>query len=201
MLGQALHHIFAAFVRRTWLIAGVTLLVCSVFAARAVAALVDASVPEPAPLPRTVPVEKAPASPQKTRPDGTAFVERNMFCSSCAPVAGGDPGPTDTFSPDALLIATSVGTEPRATLVVRESQAQGSWGIDETIPGVGKLVRVGYTSVDLVDESGRKGRLSLIETPAGGRGEAGAATPSPAAAEPDPYADRLRKIDDTTFEV
>lgn len=202
MLGQALHHTIAGLVRRTWFIAGMTILGCAVFAAHAAASLVDASVSEPGHRPpRNAPLEKAPA-PTRTRPDGRAFVERNMFCSSCAPVVGEGPGPTDSFVPDAVLIATSLGDEPRATVHVRASEAQGSWGLGERIPGVGTLSRISYVSIDVVDGQGRRGTLSLLENPAGGRGEAGAATPGPtASADPDPFADRLRKIDDHTFEV
>lgn len=181
-------------VRRTWVVIPITVAVCATFAARAVAALVDAQVPEPSPLPRVVPPhEKAPAS--KVKPDGSAFVVRNMFCSTCAPSPGGPSGPTDTFAPDAQLIATSVGDEPRATVRVRATEAQGSWGLGDQIPGVGKVEHIGFVTIDVVDSSGRRATLSLLEQ----QQVASAATEAPAPA--DPYGDRLRKIDDRTFEV
>lgn len=188
-------------VRRTWVVIPITVAVCATFAARAVAALVDAQVPEPAPLPRAVPPrEKAPAS--RVKPDGSAFVVRNMFCSTCAPSPGGPTGPTDTFVPDAQLIATSVGDEPRATVRVRASEAQGSWGLGDQIPGVGKVEHIGFVTIDLVDSSGRRATLSLVEQQQAQQQQvASAATEAPAPAAADPYGDRLRKIDDRTYEV
>jgi hypothetical protein len=204
MLGHALQRTIAVLVRRTWPLTVVTITVCAAFAAHGASSLLDASVPEPSPpqasTPQPVP---APVIAARAK-DGNAFAERNMFCSSCSPVVAAKPGSTDSFVPDAVLIATSLGEEPRATLVVRANQAQGSWGIGDRVPGLGTIQRISYISTEIVDDSGRHGILSLLEeSPAGGRGVAGAATPSPTAAAepPDPYADRLRKIDDTTFEV
>jgi hypothetical protein len=133
-------------------------------------------------------------------PDGSALVARNMFCSTCTGT-GGEPGPMDSFKPDAILIATSVGADPRATLRVPATEVQGSWGVGDVIPGIGRIEHVGFTSIDVVEVagSGRRGRLSLFDGIPGGRGDAGAATPAPAAA--DPFADRVRKIDAATFEV
>jgi hypothetical protein len=182
----------AMLVRRIWLVAPITVVVCATFGAHAVAALVDAQVPEPAPLPRNAPPrEKAKAL---AKPDGSTFVARNMFCSTCAPQAG--PGPTESFVPDAQLIATSVGADPRATVRVRATEAQGSWGLDEEIPGVGKIDRIGFVTIDVVDGTGRHATLSLLE-PA----QATTAIAAPVPAPTDAYADRLKRIDDTTFEV
>jgi hypothetical protein len=179
-------------VRRTWVIAPITVVVCASFGARAVAALVDAQVPEPTPLPRAAPLrEKAPA-PAKL--DGSTFVARTMFCSTCTPEP--DPGPTASFVPDAQLIATSVGDDPRATVRVRATEAQGSWGLGDEIPGVGTIERIGFVTIDVVDGSGRHAMLSLLE-PA----QATTAIAAPAPASTDPFADRLRKIDDHTYEV
>lgn len=202
MLGHALQRIIRVLVRRTWPLAVVTVTVCAAFAAHATSSLLDASVPEPSPpqvSPRPVP---APVVATRAK-DGDAFAERNMFCSACAPVVAATPGSTDSFVPDAVLIATSLGDEPYATLMVRANQAQGSWGVGDRVPGLGTIQRISYISTEIVDDSGRHGILSLLEPTAAGRGEAGAATPSPTAAAepPDPYADRLKKIDDTTFEV
>lgn len=184
------------FVRRTWLVVPVTVAVCATFGARAVAALVDAQVPEPAPLPRAAPPrEKAPVA---VKPDGSSFVARNMFCSTCGPSPGTKPGPTDTFVADAQLIATSVGDDPRATVRVRATEAQGSWGVGEQIPGIGKIDRIGFVSIDVVDGAGRHATLSLLE-PA--QGTTAIDAPAPAASPNDPFADRLKKIDDHTYEV
>src|SRR5262249_35580142 len=80
------------------------------------------------------------------------------------------------------------------------TEAQGSWGLGEVVPGVGRIDRIGFTSIDVIEvaEPKRRGTLSLFDSP-GGRSDVGAATPAPAAA--DPFADRIRKIDDQTYEV
>ena len=123
-------------------------------------------------------------------PDGVELVARNMFCSTCLTEG---PGSTDSYQPPAILIATSIGAAPRATLRVPASEVQGSWGLGDTVPGVGTIERIGYVSIDVVSRDGRRGTLRLLDATKPG---AGAATPAPG-----PFADRLRKIDDTTFEV
>ena len=206
MLKRALHHLFAVLVRRTWPLVLVTVTVCAAFAAHAVGSMLDANLPEPSP-PRVSALPAAPVSAPvivARAKDGNAVAERNMFCSTCTPDPGPGSGPTDSFVPDAVLIATSLGDDPRATLLVRANQAQGSWGVGDRVPGLGKVSRISYVTAEIIDDSGRHGTLSLLEQTAAGRGEGGAAKLDPtAAAEPpaDPYADRLRKIDDHTFEV
>jgi hypothetical protein len=185
-------------VRRTWLAVLVTVIVCASFAAHAVAALVDAHLDTahvPAPLVRHV--ESAP--PARMKLDGAELVARNMFCSTCSP----EPGPTslspDVFVPDAYLIATSIGRDPYATILVPATSVQGSFGVGDTVPGVGTITHVGFINVEVTDAIGRTGTLSLLPRTAGGRSERDAATSAPAAA--DPFAGRVRRIDDTTYEV
>ncbi|NVB80549.1 MAG: hypothetical protein HOV81_19300 [Kofleriaceae bacterium] len=176
-----------------------TVAVCAVFAARTVASLTEAEIDE---IPtRTAPREiVAPAPAPREKLDPEALVARNMFCSTCTPEPGLTPGPTDSFVPDAQLIATSIGKEPVATVHVRTSDVQGSWGLGETIPGIGTVARISYVSIDVTDGQGRVGTLSLLEKSSGGRSDDGAATPTPAAAA-DPFNGRIKKIDDATFEV
>lgn len=185
--------------RRTWLVAIAAVIACSVFAAHGIASLVEAQYLDPA-LSRPVPLHvQAPAPVSVTTPDGSTFVARNMFCSTCVG-SGGGPGPTDSYHPDAILIATSVGRDSRATLRVPQTEAQGSWGVGDVVPGVGKIERIGFVSIDVIDvaDPNRRGTLSLFDS-VGGRSDASAATLAPAAA--DPFADRVKKIDDTTYEV
>jgi hypothetical protein len=167
---------------------------CAVFAAHAVAALMEAMYLAPAARAgissSPLPVRAAPPPPAP--PDGTAFVARNMFCSTCTPTV---PDPTDGFTPDATLVATSVGLEPIATL--RTNTVSGNFGVGDAVPGVGTIAKIGFTYVELVDADGRHGRVTLE-----GSGDAGrAATPPAAAAVADPWEGRLTKIDDHTFEV
>jgi hypothetical protein len=183
------------FVRRTWLVAAVTVVACAAFSARAAWALVEASYLAPAPpAAAALPLAANRAEPTPKR-DAGPLAARNIFCSTCGPVAG--PGPTDTFSPDAILIATSIGIDPRATVRVPASEVQGSWGVGDRVPGLGTIENIGWVSIDIVDSTGRHGHLRL----------AGAATPvkpesaGSAAAADSAWADRIKKIDDHTYEV
>ncbi|HEY5944435.1 MAG TPA: type II secretion system protein GspC [Kofleriaceae bacterium] len=196
MHNNALHWVTAG-LRRTWLVALAAVIACSVFAAHGISSLVEASYLDtapssPVPLHTTVQVVATP-----NPPDASLLVSRNMFCSTCVG-SGGGPGPTDSFQPAAILIATSVGRESRATLRVPATEIQGSWGLGELVPGIGTIERIGFTSIDVAD-GGKRGTLTLLDGLPGGRSDAGAATPAPAAA--DPFADRVKKIDDTTYEV
>jgi general secretion pathway protein C len=200
-LQHALHTLASGLLRRTWLFALVAVIVCSAFAARAVAALVEADYLAPPPHGSSPPPAGARQSPPtRTKPDGSGLVERNMFCSSCTPEPGPGPGPTkSTYSgTPAVLIATGVGKDSWATVRVVESEVQGSFSLGDTIPGVGKIERIGGVSIDVIDTSGNRGTLSLRET--------GAATPvaqAPAAARKadDPFADRIRQLGESTYEV
>jgi hypothetical protein len=201
MIDNALHWVNAG-LRRTWLVALAAVIVCSVFAAHGIASLVEAQYLEPAPSSRPVSLHtvQVPAPINVITPDGSTFVTRNMFCSTCA-APGGGSGPTDSYQPPAILIATSVGADSRATLRVPATEAQGSWGLGDVVPGVGKIERIGFVSVDVIDiaDPNRRGTLSLFDQLSGGRSDASAATLAPAAA--DPFADRVKKIDDTNYEV
>src|SRR4051794_7187532 len=105
MMMHALEQLAVGLVRRTWLVVGVTMVVCAALAARAVAALVEASYLAPS-LHGVPPTTGAKQLPQiRVTPDGTGLVARNMFCSTCDPVRG-EPGPTGLFHADAALIAT-----------------------------------------------------------------------------------------------
>jgi len=198
MNGQALHTLFAGLVRRTWILVLAVTLVCAAFAATAVAALVEASYLGPpsagAKLPAPPKLEVKP----RVTPDGVELVARNMFCSTCTPSAE-ISGPADAFTPNAMLIATSIAEEPRCTVRVPASEAQGSYGVGDMIPGVGGITRIGWRSIDVVDEAGRHGKLDLLDQIAAAA-RPGAATPDVAAAA-DPFEGRIKKIDDHTFEV
>ena len=196
----ALPALFAHLVRRTWLVAVVTIALCAALAAHAVAALVEADYLAPTPSGRPIlvaPVGKVAADTAHSHPDARGLVERNMFCSSCGPIA--EPGPAGAAyaGTPAILIATSVGLDARATVRVPSTEIQGSWGIGELIPGVGMVDRIGYTSIDVVDAAGRRGKLSLLDTTAP-PGPVGAATPAaPASA----WGDRVHRVDDSSYEV
>lgn len=186
-------------VTRTWFLAIVTVIVCAGFLARAANSIIEAEALGDAPA-SAVPV--APPRPivvARTKLDGTK-ITRNIFCSDCEPVVVVD-GPKVYSGEPAVLIATMLGPDPRATVRVLASEAQGSWGLGERIPGVGTVDRIGSTSIDVVDVAGHRGTLSLLDPPAGDRPrQTGAATPVPAAPA-DPFADRVRKVAENDYEV
>lgn len=202
MLRSTLRSLVDTLLRRAWLVAAMTVVVCAGLAARAVAALTDAAYLGPAPhAPR--PAVPAPApSPPRVTGDGAAFVARNMFCSTCPPPLPGLPGtsPIAVHARPAVLIATSIGASPvdtRATVRVLGTEVQGSWGVGETIPGVGQVERIGWVSIDVLDDGGQRVTLSLRDSTAAGRSDADAATSAPApAADP-----RIRQLGEDRYEV
>lgn len=194
---KVLPNLLVYLLRRTWLVAVVTVVICAMFAAHAVAALFEADYLAPSPHPSAVRVASEPQKKLKAKPDDSAFVGRNMFCSTCEPVTGSGPTVATTYSgTPAVLIATSVGDDARATVRVPSTEVQGSFGLGETIPGVGLVDRIGYTSIDVVDTQGKRGTISLLDKTTAT--VASAATP---AAAPSPFAERVKKVADDSFEV
>lgn len=196
MILPTLQKIVAGFVRRTWLVALVAVIVCAGFAARAVAAFsaADVTLPPAATGARVV----APAPPARKQPDGTILVERNIFCSTCLPGLGSGPSNAYAGQP-AVLIAINAGTTPVATVRVIPTEVQGSWAVGETIPGVGRVERIGNSMIEVIDAAGHRGRLSLVEL-AAAPAPAGAATPGAGPAA-DPLSQRVKKLADGSFEV
>lgn len=183
-------------------IAPVAILACAAFAASAASSVISAAYLAPATSGPPVPALQtaAPVATKQPRRDARELVSRNLFCSSCSPSAFA-AGADDTYTPEAVLIATIIGDEARCTVRALASAAQGNYSVGDAIPGVGTITRIGWRSIDLVDPDGRHGRLDLLDTVAAARGDDGAATPPAAAAAEPPWAGRLKKIDDHTFEV
>jgi hypothetical protein len=198
MLGLTLRSC-AAIVGRTWLLIAITVTASAVFAAHATQALLEATylTPETARPPRVPAAPAAPAPPPPRR-DPAQLVARNMFCSSCA--APHTTAADAVALAGSVLIATGIGDEPRATLRVLASEVQGSWGVGDGIPGLGRVARIAPTWIEISDASGRLGRLSLRDpATAAAETERGTATPEPPA--PSPWASRLHKLDDQNYEV
>src|SRR5262245_53657927 len=130
--------------RRPWLVTVFTVSVCAGFAARAAGALVDASIPVADPAP---PPPRRPPPAARVRADGGQLVDRNMFCSACRLDATADAA-GDLALPQATLIATGLGPESSATLVVTPTAVQGAWGVGDAIPGLGRLARIAPTWVE-----------------------------------------------------
>lgn len=201
-----LHTWFGGLVRRTWVITAITVISCAAFAAHAATSIVTAAYLVPAarggasPAQSTLPPHSALPAVHHLRAEADQLTRRNMFCSSCAPASASGPA-TDFVLQPAVLIETSIGREPRATVHVLASEVQGSWGVGDTIPGLGAVDRIGSTWIELVDGAGHRGRLSLLglaET--AGRGSDPTRSESPPAAA-DPWADRITKLDDQNYAI
>jgi hypothetical protein len=189
----------AIFLTKGWVIAAVTVVVCAAFLAKAAGSIIEAEALPDATSSKVPPAPpRVAAAPKRTKLDG-ATVTRNIFCSTCDPTVIVDTGVRYSGEP-AVLIATMVGPDPRATVRVLASEAQGSWGIGERIPGVGMVDRIGMTSIDVLDGGGHRGTLSLLDSAAGAPTKVDAAT-STASAPADPFADRVRKISENDYEV
>jgi hypothetical protein len=118
--------------RRPWLVTLFTVGVCAGFAARAAGALVEARYLANAPGPALRPALPSPPA-RPPRADGRQLVTRDMFCSRCAP--GGPDAATGRAMAQAILIATSLGREPRATLAIPATAVQGAWASARRSPG------------------------------------------------------------------
>ena len=217
----ALHNVIAGFLRRTWLVAVVTVIVCAAFAARAVAALSDAALapgaaapapapapaaagvasraaPAPAPAPAAAPAAAAETIAARLPAFGDAFVQRNIFCSSCTPPKS-EPGGGSYQGHPAVLIATSLGADPRATVRVVPTEVQGSWGLGDAIPGVGRLDEIHATAIQVADAGGHTKLISLI-----GAADPGTPGRDKVGERPEtkqPFEGRYEKLNETTYAV
>jgi type II secretory pathway component PulC len=201
-VASSVHSLVRGLVRRTWIVTLLAVLACSAFAAQAASAIVEAEALSPSSLspPPRVPPPVVAAAPTRVPLDGADLVARNMFCSTCAPP---DPGPTGNPSAvftgkPAILIATAIGKDPRATVRVPETEVQGDWSLGDRIPGVGTIDRIGSVSIDVVDTGGVRATLRLFDLPADPRKQDAATSRED---PPDPFADSITKIDEKTYEV
>ncbi|MBA2539950.1 MAG: PDZ domain-containing protein [Deltaproteobacteria bacterium] len=199
--------------RYFWVVGGLTVMACAVFAAKATAHIVEAKfLGDPAEGPK---VTSTAPQPHKSEPkvaahskDGAQLAARNMFCSECTPAAvvATDPSSIAITSLPIQLLATNIGPSEKqsyATVVNTESFRQGSFSVGEKLPGAsGPIKSIKYKYVDF-ENSGRIERVML-----------GGAPPvtTVAAAEPEkPPGDGddmqnaidsgIKKLDDTTFEI
>jgi membrane-associated protease RseP (regulator of RpoE activity) len=189
-----------SFVTRGWTLTAITVVLCAFFAARTASSLIEADVLISTATAAPVQPAKSAKVIAKPKLDPNLISDRNIFCSTCEPER-----PTGTSAnyrgEPALLIATTVADSgARATMRVLSTEVQGSWGLDETVPGVGKLTRIGGVSIDVTDDSGNTKTISLLDQVAG----TGAATPdAPAGPKKveNPFEGRIKKLSDGSFEV
>jgi len=197
--------------RYFWVLGGITVMICAVFAAKGAGHIVEAVwLGDPAQAPKVATATVRPDVPVKpTRSkDGVQLATRNMFCSECTPavVTTTDPSQIAITQLPLQLLATNIGPSEKqsyATVVNTESLKQGSFSLGDTLPGAsGKIKAIRYKYVDF-ENSGRLERVML-----------GGAPPitTVAAAEPaKPPGDGddlqasidsgIKKIDDVTYEI
>jgi general secretion pathway protein C len=155
--------------RYFWVIGVAAVMLCATFAAKATAALLEASVladakkgPKIAPPSRSEPVAKATRSK-----DGAQFATRNMFCSECTPAPAAvnlDPQAIAITGLPLQLLATNVGEnfeESYATIVNTESLKQGAFTIGDKMPGAsGTIQAIHFKYVDF-ENNGRSARGTI----------------------------------------
>jgi hypothetical protein len=195
--------------RRPWLGAVVCVLVCAVLAAQAVGHVIEARALSASRTSPRIPVVAEPApiasAPVDRGAQGRSLVARDMFCSACVaiedpkPIGAADGQGVPLTSLPLVLVATSLGHDPIATVRDDRTGSQGAYVVGEPLLGAGEITRIGATYVDFVNpQASREERVSLLALAAAKPTDP---APQPAAADADPFADRVRKVDDTHFEV
>ncbi len=203
--------------RYFWVLGGLVVMVCAVFAAKATSHIVEAKyLGDPEHGPKITPVAQptsAPVTPVRSK-EGGPLAQRNVFCSDCTPTVDttktSDPSAIGITSLPLALLATNIGPkaeESYATIINTENQKQGAYAVGEVVPGAtnsGKLKAIHFKFVDF-EHNGHLERLVLL----------GATPPTTvAAAEPPPAASGepqddmqasidsgIKKIDDSNYEI
>ncbi|HEY1548604.1 MAG TPA: type II secretion system protein GspC [Kofleriaceae bacterium] len=199
--------------RYFWVLGGIAVMVCAVFAAKATNHVIEAKYlrdPDHAPkLAMVLPTSVTPAKQLRSK-DGTPFAQRDMFCSECTPpvitTTSTDPSSIQETTLPLSLLATNVGLSDEdsyATIINTSNQHQGAYSIGDPIPGAtGKVTEVHYKYVEF-ENAGHIERLSL----AGATPPTVAKTETPAAGEgsgDDMQAmidSGIKKIDDNHYEI
>jgi len=162
------------FKRYFWIVGPLAVVLCAVFAARGVAHVLEAKfLGDSETPPKPPPLVKKAAKPGKSRSkSGEPLAARNMFCSECLPPdpVEDDTGPQGPGVPNTSLplrvVATNVSSEEKysfATIQNTESEARGSYGIEEMIPSAGKVVRIRGKYVDFRNSSSQRvERIQLL---------------------------------------
>ena len=208
--------------RHFWAVSAVAVASSAFFAAKAIGHVVEGKALTDASKAPAIPVvaqpSKAPTTSERSK-TGDPIAERNMFCSDCKPPTAlvpdntTVPGQTPVTSLPLVLIATSVGAQPThsfATILNNDSQRQGAYFPDDTIPGAGVVKEIHFKYVDFQNtSSNRVERIMLL-------GEAPPPPPSVPPPTPDAPVDSsavasaeggldfdagIKKIDDTTYEI
>jgi len=204
--------------RYFWVLGGITVIVCAVFAAKATSHIVEAKFlgdPEHGPkLAMVAPRTDAPVTTVRSK-DGGQLASRNMFCSDCTPsvdTKSADPSSVAITTLPLALLATNIGPrieESYATIINSENQRQGAYAVGDGVPGAkssGKIKSIHFKYIDF-ENNGRVERLVLLgATPPAMTPVAVAETPQ---LNPDENRDDMqaavdsgiKKIDDSNYEI
>lgn len=205
--------------RYFWVLGGIVVVVCAVFAAKATAHIIEAKYlgdAEHGPkIAAIVPRFDAPIVATRTK-DGGQLASRNMFCSECTPAVEtgkvSDPSQVAMTSLPLALLATNIGTnleDSYATIINSESQKQGAFAVGEVVPGAtgsGKIKSIHFKYIEF-EHNGRVERLVLLGATA--PVVAVAAPEIPQVASGDENRDDMqasidngiKKIDDSNYEI
>ena len=201
--------------RYFWVLGGLVVMVCAVFAAKATSHVVEAKyLGDPDHGPKITPVASptsVPVTPARSK-EGVPLAQRNIFCSDCTPAVDtktSDPSAIGITSLPLALLATNIGPkidESYATIINTENQKQGAYAVGEVVPGAtnsGKIKSIHFKFIDF-ENNGHVERLVLL----------GATPPTVAVAEPTPAPSGepqddmqasidsgIKKIDDSNYEI
>ena len=203
--------------RYFWVLGGLTVVVCAVFAAKATSHIVEAKYlgdPDHGPKIAVIaPRIDTPVTAVRSK-DGGQLATRNMFCSDCTPAVDtktSDPSSVAITTLPLALLATNIGPrveESYATIINTENQKQGAYAVGEVVPGAtnsGKIKSIHFKYIDF-ENNGRVERLVLL-------GATPPATPVAAVETPQLNPDEnrddmqasidsgIKKLDDSNYEI
>lgn len=159
--------------RYFWVLGGVVVMICSVFAAKATGHIIEAKYlgdSERGPKVAAIMPRPEVAAPAVRSKDGGQLATRNMFCSDCTPpveTRSADPSSVAMTSLPLALLATNIGSkveESYATIINSENQKQGAYAVGDQVPGAansGKIKSIHYKYVDF-ENNARTERLVLL---------------------------------------
>src|SRR5262245_30702339 len=126
--------------RYFWVLGGVVVMVCAVFAAKATSHIVEAKfLGDSDHGPKVAAIVLRPETPivaARTK-DGGQLASRNMFCSDCTPsveVKTADPSSVAMTTLPLGLLATNIGSRPEesyATIINTDNQKQGAYALGD----------------------------------------------------------------------
>lgn len=162
-----------------WTLGVIVTVLCAMLAGKGVNHIVEAKYlldgdetarpePEPTPSPAT------DREPQRSR-SAQPLADRNIFCAACEPPEPEFEEPEIETDPDRVpatslpleLVATNVSRNRMlsfATIRNRDSDRQGAYWQQESIPDAGEILRITGRHVDFVNESAQRvERIALLD--------------------------------------